>query len=335
MRGLSRVSCAQVLLAGALAACSASGDKGNPLGSGADGGTSGSGNGVGTGGAIQIGTGGGNSGGPSETCVRIGMLGRKPSYGADGGDDSDALYTWLNGHVKAGTSVDVVTKKPALTADFLGKYDVLILQALQDAESSPNWTFSAAELGAFEAWVRGGGGVIALMGYGANTQEVVPTNQLLAFTGMSYNEDDVLGACTDQVNGQDCCYCTFSSTPVRGWNPVHPIAQNVSAVGAFHGRSVLAADGDVVLSDGAQVYGATKQMDAGRAFLYFDEWVAYSSQWSGMKMPNASCFDMNNACFGHTPDPEYQVPQFWYNALKWAASDAGCFDFTPDVPIVR
>jgi hypothetical protein len=31
----------------------------------------------------------------------------------------------------------------------------------------------------------------------------------------------------------------------------------------------------------------------------------------------------------------YQVPQFWYNALKWASGDDACFDFTSDVPVVR
>ena len=205
----------------ALWACSASPEKSSALGASGGSAADGSAARVGTaaqpgvGGGISVGSGGssGPTGGGDATCVRIGMLGRKPSYGADGGDDTDALQTWLSAHVKAGTTVDVVTTKPTLTSDFLSKYDVIILQALEDTESSPNWTFSASEISSFEAWVRAGGGIVSLMGYGANSQEVVPSNQLLAFTGISYNQDDPYAACNDSVNGQDCCYCTFSSMP--------------------------------------------------------------------------------------------------------------------------
>lgn len=327
----------------AATACSASGSRsagidgsgatgsGVPTGAGATGGSA----------LVNPGTGGtistGGSAGGDPTCVRIGMFGRPPSYGAmqNGADNTDALRSWLNAHVKAGTSVDTVTTDTPITADLLGQYDVVILQALEKQEGGPYWTFSSDELAEFETWVRAGGGVIALTGYGSQAQEVNPTNQLLAFTGMSFNMDDIFGTCPD-----NCCYCAGSSIPVHGWHADHPIASNVTAVGAFHGRSINPGDADLVASEGTTVYGATKTFDAGRVFLFFDEWVTYSSQWTqaagtGGFTPDASCSDPNNTCYGRTPTDGYQVPQFWYNALKWASGNVTCFDFTADVPVVR
>lgn len=321
------------------AACSAGGDGQSALvGSGATGsGATGSGaTGSGATGAT-IHPGGGGTSGTNPECVRIGMLGRPPTYGAmqGGTDNTDALQSWLNAHVKAGTTVDVVAKETELTADLLGHYDVLVLQALEEREGGPYWSFTAGELSTFEGWVRAGGGVIALTGYGAQSQEVNPTNQLLAFTGMSFATDDVFGTCPD-----NCCYCAGSSIPVHGWHVDHPIAANITAVGAFHGRSVNPGAGALVASEGTAVYGATQAVDAGRVFLFFDEWVTYSSQWTqamgaGGFTPDASCSDPNNVCNGRTPSAGYQVPQFWYNALKWASGNDTCFDFTEDVPVVR
>ena len=335
---MRRVGAAFLLSAAGLAAgnaCSASGDgRGGLPGSGATGsGATGSGA---TGAVINPGS-GGASGGSNPLCVRIGMFGRPPTYGAmqGGSDNTDALRSWLNAHVKAGTTVDVVATETELTAELLGKYDVVIVQALEEREGGPYWSFSAGELAAFEAWVRAGGGVIALTGYGAQSQEVEPTNQLLAFTGLAFNTDDAFASCPD-----NCCYCAGSSIPVLGWHPEHPLAANITAVGAFHGRSIAASDAALVASQGTAVYGATQQVDAGRVFFFFDEWVTYSSQWSqasgaGGFTPDASCSDPNNVCNGRTPAIGYQVPQFWYNALKWATDNAECFDFTPDVSVVR
>jgi hypothetical protein len=316
-------------------ACSASGNGSGPEGSGATGsGATGSGA---TGGTIDVGMGASNGGGQNPLCVRIGLFGRPPTYGAmqGGMDNTDALESWLNAHVKAGTTVDVVVADTEVTPALLERYDVIVLQALEEREGGPYWSFSAGEAAAFEDWVHAGGGVVALTGYGAQAREVEPTNQLLAFTGMSFNTDDALGTCPD-----NCCYCAGSSVPVLGWHADHPIAANITAVGAFHGRTISPGGGALVASEGTAVYGATQAIGAGRVFLFFDEWVTYSSQWTqaagaGGFTPDASCSDPNNVCNGRTPTAGYQVPQFWYNALKWASGDDACFDFTPDVSVVR
>jgi hypothetical protein len=224
-----------------------------------------------------------------------------------------------------------VTDTP-ITADFLAQYDVLILQALEAREGGPYWQLDAAELAAFEGWIREGGGVITLTGYGANTAEVNPTNQLLGFSGLSYATDDILGTGTCPDN--DCC-CTSNSVPVTGWNAMNPVAANIMRVGAFHGRSVLGASGDDVVAQGATVYGGTRQVDMGRVFVFADEWVTYTSQWDGTGAMTCATDPAHNYCMNRLAPQFYQVPQFWYNAIKWVSGDRECFDFDADVPIVR
>jgi hypothetical protein len=317
------------LISAVAAAC------GNPAGPpqqtiGDTGGSS-TGGGTGSGGSI-IGTTGGTNGtldgGSTGPCLRIGMLGRLPTYGAVPGMDSTAaLQQWLNSNSTAVVAAQV-TDTP-LTADFLAQYDLLIIQALEAREGGPYWQLDATERDAFEAWVRAGGGVITLTGYGANPNEVDPTNQLVAFTGLSYAKDDIwmTGSCPDN----DCC-CTSNSVPVTGWTD-HTIAANITRVGAFYGRSVL-GDGDVV-AQGPTVYGATKQVDMGRVFLFADEWVTYTSQWDGTGAATCATDPAHNLCVGRLAPEFYQVPQFWYNAIKWASGDRECFDFDEDIPIVR
>jgi hypothetical protein len=264
------------------------------------------------------------------SCINIGVYGRLPTYGSGGpgADTTIAFQSWLNS--KSSAVVDVITTKTTFDEAFLGKYDVLVLQALEDMEGGPYWTFSPEELAALEAWVRAGGGVISLMGYGGQIAEVNPTNQLLAFSGLAYNTDDILGTCSD-----NCCYCAGSSVPLTGWNAAHPIAANLTAVGAFHGRSVSAgAEAEIVASASSVVYGATRQVDAGRVFMFNDEWVTYTSQWGEGATVEQSCLDMNNPCYQRGAATYYQVPQFWYNAIVWASGDRECFDIE-DPTIVK
>jgi hypothetical protein len=328
-----------IISAAAVACGNAAGDQPQTIdesgGSTSTGGTIGTGGNIGTGGVIgtgggssggAIGTGGNTSGGP---CVRVGVLGRLPTYGAvPGMDNTAALQQWLN--TKSTAMVATYTMDTPLTAEFLGQYDVLILQALEAAEGGPYWQIDDAEKAAVETWVRAGGGLITLTGYGAQTGEVDPTNQLLAFTGLSYAKDDtfITGSCPDN----DCC-CASNSVPVTGWVAGHPVAANITRVGAFYGRSVLGG-GDIV-AQGATVYGATKQMDTGRVFVFTDEWVTYTSQWDGTGAATCATDPAHNLCMGRLAPDYYQVPQFWYNAIKWVSGDRMCFDFDADVPIVR
>jgi hypothetical protein len=270
------------------------------------------------------------------TCINVGMLGRSGTYGAvPGQDGSAALVAWLNTNSSAAASN--FTTKPELTEEFLAGYNVLILQALETAEGAgQQWQFSPAEVAAFEAWVRAGGGVIALTGYGAYPDEATPTNQLLAFSGLQYaglgGAGDTYG---DGTCPDACCYCLGNSVPSGGFDASHPISANMQAVGAFWGRSVNAPAGaQVVAADGSKVLGASMQVDAGRVFMFHDEWVTYTSQWDGSGLQTTCLYnDPNNPCNNIHPSTSYQVEQFWYNALRWASGDIACFDIDIDVII--
>jgi len=273
------------------------------------------------------------------SCINIGMIGRNGSFGAvPGMDGISALEAWLNTNSSA--AVQSHLTKPTLTTEFLANYDVIILQALETSTDpevvGTQWQFSAEESAAFEAWVRAGGGVIALSGYGSFPEEAITTNAFLAFTGLQYagltgpGDTALEGSCADE-----CCYCLGNSIPSAGWVAAHPISANLTeAVGAYYGRSLATSAGaETVATQGTKLLGATVQVDAGRVFMFHDEWVTYTSQWDGTDLENDCRYgDPNNACNDIHPTLTYQVPQFWYNALKWASGNVACFDIRdPDI----
>lgn len=254
------------------------------------------------------------------SCLNIASLGKPAHWGAvPGKDTTDAFISWLN--TKSSAQVDQITTRPTLTADLLAAYDVLILQELTDTSGGTSfWTFTDVEMWNLAEWVRNGGGLITLTGYDAQMGEVDPVNQLLAFTGIGYNKDDRIATCPDNTPGN--CYCWGNSVPLAGWVPSSPISTNVTQVGAFHGRSIQRGDASVVNTDGTFVYAVTKEVGKGRVFVFGDEWVTYSSQWTG-RIPEND--DPNNACYQKAAGDVFQVPQFWYNVISWVAPRAPCF----------
>jgi hypothetical protein len=249
-------------------------------------------------------------------CGRIASIGRPAHYGVAGlnSDSTTAFSDWLNS--KSSATVDIYT---TLNANLCAKYDVLIVQWLTESNSGPYWTFTDDEIAALKAWVNGGGGLIALSGYDSNAQEVVPVNRLLSFTDISYNTDDVLAACPS--SSANLCYCWGNSVPLGPWTP-GPIGKNVTAVGAFHGRAINAGSATVDCSDAAHVYAAHEVVGKGRVVAYTDEWVTYSSQWLGTSPSNNTSMyaDPNNPCYKQSAANVFEVPQFWYNVISWAAA---------------
>jgi hypothetical protein len=177
--------------------------------------------------------------------------------------------------------------------------------------------------------------VIALTGYGGLPEEATPTNQLLAFSGLQYSgltgPGDTMnpGTCPDE-----CCYCYGNSIPSTGWDASHPISASMTSVGAFYGRSITApANAAIVAQAGGTVLGATVEVDMGRVFMFHDEWVTYNSQWTGASLTDdCRTEDPTWTCYNRHPLNDYQVPQFWYNALRWV-SNRECFD--SDDPLVE
>jgi hypothetical protein len=239
-------------------------------------------------------------------------------------DSTTAFTDYLNAQSSA--NVDLYTARPMLTADFLNKYDVLIVQWLVDGVSNGSgtgyWSFSSAELQALKSWIEAGGGLIALTGYDASTGEVTPLNQIVqAVTDMSYGTADVLGTVSSSN------YCLGESDPLGGWVQSTPIGRHINLVGAFHGRPInLGPAGTVDCRDSTYVYAAHEDVGQGHVFLFADEWVTYTSQWFGI--------GAQGNCADASADVVYQVPQFWFNAISYASQATEC-PFTLNGPIAR
>ncbi len=251
------------------------------------------------------------------SCINIASLGHVAHYGANN-DNTDAFTSWLN--TESSASLDLITTRTTLTAAWLASYDVVILQALEDAEYGPFWQFTPAEQDALATWVQNGGGLISLTGYGGDADEVDPENQLLQFTGISYNKDDILGSCP---SGEPC-YCWGNSVPLGGWEAASPISDSITQVGAFHGRSINGGGATTVCTDGTLDYAVSKDVGKGKVFVYSDEWVTYTSQW----LASSTVTNPSDPCYQMSAGQVFQVPQFWYNVIKYVSSNVGCFDIT-------
>ena len=259
-------------------------------------------------------------------CIKLATWGALGTFGAvPGMDGTDAITEYLN--MNSTGEADYSATKPAVTADYLANYDVIILQ---DLSAWP--AFTAEEVAAFDAWVAAGGGVISLNGYSDNDNEMTNVNTLLASSGMSYvPASDTSGDNT----GVECAYCFGNSVPQAGWNAAHPITTNLTQVGAFHGRSIVPGDAEIVAQTADGVVGAAKQVGEGRVFMFHDEWVTYNSQWTGVGITGSeSCKNMHDACFGFGPAEKYSSAQFWFNSIKWLSGDIACFDIV-DPTIIK
>ena len=121
------------------------------------------------------------------TCINIASIGHEGVWGPCSSDSTTALQNWLN--TQSTAKVDNFdTAKPTLTADFLAKYNVVLLQwMVENGEQNNNgaaWVFTANEVSALETWVKASGGLIVLSGYerdgmGYTIYDTTAPNQLL------------------------------------------------------------------------------------------------------------------------------------------------------------
>ncbi len=282
-------------------------------------------------------------------CINIASIGHEGVWGPCSNDTTTAFQDWLN--TQSTAKVDTFdTTKPTLTADFLAKYDVIVLQwmvadGMKGQDGAP-WTFTPAEISALKDWVNAGGGIVALNGYQATDptqiQDIFATNQLLSFTDIKFNQVvDVAGQVTNN-------YCWGGSDPLGGpvgdsgvmavgtWDQTTPIGANVNSVGALDMRSITATTAITDCTDGTNKYAVHEQIGMGHIVAYGDEWVTYSGEWNGsagadggvMNCIQPSYDQPTNPCYGLTPQHIFQIPQFWYNAIKYAASSVTCFNIT-------
>ena len=266
----------------------------------------------------------GCDGGDGCSCppLNVAVLGKPGKWGVNpNGDPDTALQDWLNSSSAGTARVDNFTNRVTLSADFLATYNVIILASLSDdSNMGPWWTYSDTEVAAFQAWIQNGGGVISLSGY-ASGNEMAPDNQLIGFSGITYNSDGVWGDCADWT----ICNCTGSNT-LSDWNRTDPVIANLSTgvtlVGYVNGHSIKApADGHVAATISGQDALFGKIVGKGRVLAYGDEWITYTSQWTGAGAPNADAA----SCQGYLPQDKYQMAQFWYNMIHWSQPTANCF----------
>ncbi|MGA2451325.1 MAG: hypothetical protein ABTD50_21915 [Polyangiaceae bacterium] len=291
------------------------------------------------------------------TCINIASIGTHGETGSSTGDNGDtsSFTDWLN--TESSASVDNYTTKPTLTYDptntvdaaapgelLLNNYDVVILQWLADvpnpgpdAPAKDYWQFSPDEVSALQAWVNSGGGIVAMSGYDPNAGEIGPVNNLLSFTEMQYGATDVLGNCQLFDGGADSlCYCNQGATPLGPPWANTAVGTSITQIGAFHGRSVLTSGADAVvdIQDSTYTYAAHQAVGSGHVVVYTDEWVTYSSQWltvSGDAGGGVNYSNPYDPCYQRSSGLIFQVPQFWYNVIGYAASAVNC-PFTITLP---
>jgi hypothetical protein len=262
--------------------------------------------------------------------INVAVLGKPGKWGPVKGADTDtALQDWLNGNSAGSARVDNFTERKTLTSDFLATYNVIILQSLsEDSDVGPWWSYGADEAAAFQSWIEGGGGVISLIGYSSG-DEISPVNQLLQFSGVTYNNDGVWGECADS----QVCTCTGSNT-LSDWVRTDPVIAKVSTgvtfVGFQNGRSINApTDGHVAATIDGKPVLVGKLAGKGRVLAFGDEWITYTSQWTGAGNPKAT----DPSCQGNLPQDKYQMAQFWYNMIRWAQPNSDCFTIVDSSPV--
>jgi hypothetical protein len=279
------------------------------------------------------------------SCIAIASIGHEGVWGPCSSDNTIAFQNWLNTQSTARVD-NYDTTKPELTPEFLARYDVVILQWMvangrQNDDGAP-WQYSQAEVDALKDWVNKGGGVIALSGYQCEDpgciKDVDATNQLLSFTDIQLNRDVVLNPKLVNSNG---FYCWGGSLPLGGpvgngiyntgtWDQSSPIGVHVNDIGAYDARSIKSSSASVDCTDGTANYAVHEEIGKGHVVVYGDEWITYTGEWTGMSATNCLNSDafanMYDPCFQKSPAQIFQISQFWYNAIKYAASSIACFD---------
>jgi hypothetical protein len=267
-----------------------------------------------------------------EDCVcpalSVAVIGKPGAFG----DSSDtAFQNWLNSSSAGTAKVDNFLTKPTLTLDFLAGYNVLVLASLgDDSANGPWWTFSSSEVANFQDWIENkGGGVISLSGYSADSNEINAKNTLLGFSGISYKVENISPACIlVDANNNRMCYRCGNPYQITEFNRSDSVIANLSLgvtmVGLDGGHPINApADAHVaaITTNGTNVSNwlVGKLANKGRVLVYADEWITYTSQWTGQSNQN------DPSCTGFWPQDVYQIAQFWYNMIRWTQPKADCF----------
>ncbi len=196
-------------------------------------------------------------------CLNIAFLGELAS---DAGNATGAFEDWLE--ARSEVPVSHIAATDTLTEDTFASLQVVVIGNMTARVGTP---YSPAELAALESFIKvRGGGVMSLGGYTATESHMAPTNELLSVTGLGY---DYMGLGAG-ILGE-------GAPPVRVTgitNPAHPTVEGVEAVGVYYGYPV-SGDGEVIFEQDGYVLAMAKQLEAGRAFAFADEWITQDLLW--------------------------------------------------------
>ncbi|HVY30284.1 MAG TPA: hypothetical protein VHB79_27190 [Polyangiaceae bacterium] len=220
-------------------------------------------------------------------CLNIATIGHIGPW-SNGGD---IFASWLNARSPIGA---VALADDEITAESLKKFQIVVVLHVATTAVENNGVtapahhvFSDAETTAFDAWVRGGGGVMTTIGYtGDEHGEVVNVNLLLAKLGMGYSTTNL------DLTGN-----------VQDWI-AHPVTEGISNIYTDNGVEPDGPSGMTIAHGGDKVALQVAQVGEGRAAVWGDEWITYDSEWSDVK--------------------GQQVEHFWLNLLKWLSPPTQC-----------
>jgi len=220
-------------------------------------------------------------------CLNIATVGHIGPW-SNGGN---VFASWLDARSPLGA---VALADDELTPDKLRPFQIVVVLHAAPIEVSNNnvvapahHEFSSTEVSAFEAWVRGGGGVITTLGYTFDSaREVVNVNRLLGSLGMGYSTTkfDLYGN-------------------VQSWI-AHPVSDGITNINTAAGVQPDGPDGVTIALGGNSVALQVAQIDRGRAAVWGDEWITYDSEWADVE--------------------GQQVERFWLNLLKWLSPPTQC-----------
>lgn len=205
---------------------------------------------------------------------------RRPSvafFGHRGAEPASHVEAYLAGECEAVERVQL--DDTPVTRELLDKYSVIILDRLARG-------YSPEEAALIEAWVAGGGGLMAVTGHVASQDAVDQTNSILRPLGLGFNTSK-----------------GFFSGSVVDWTP-HALSEGVTSMVFLGGLFVDMAEGGANAVIGTRPEGPVAVVQthgAGRVFVWGDEWILFDSQWEQL----------------------VELRTFWANILGWLSKQRG------------
>jgi hypothetical protein len=204
---------------------------------------------------VRVGDGSAESAVPdAATLLSIGFLGDPGVY------DENALSAFLAGYP---AQVTRVADPSPLTPGVLAAFDVVVLDQLPHV-------FDASEAATLASWVHAGGALLSLTGFANTTTDADLPNSLLADLPMNYGSTFVA------LTPAPGFVTSFATSPAT--SGLH----NVPFWGGHQITLRATCDGPtqaVAFLEGGPV-GAICNHGAGRVYLWGDEWVEYSREWT-------------------------------------------------------